>query len=438
MTRHVHIAWATVLLVAAPRPASAVQTLPIESDVVEAVWAVVADSVILMTEVNAYLLRLAAQGVVIPEDPAGLTRLREQALDQLINEQLILQEAARDSTLAISEEDLEERVQQEIDGQVRQFGTLGQLQAELERQNMTMAGFREQQKDLIRRTLLLQSFMGKQGRSASEVAVGEAELRQFFEENRDQMPTVPPSMAFEQVLLKPAASDTAKATAIAEAERVLQMLRDGEEFVDLATRFSQGPSRDVAGELGWVRRDGGFVKAFEDAVFGLPPGAVSAPVETEFGFHLILVERVRGGERRVRHILFIPTITEEDIRANEARTEEAVALLTAGDELTDTAAVTIDTLRLQIARLQQVSEGHAVALRTAQPGAVVGPIPFEEAGGNALAVLKVLERTAGGPATFEDMQDQIKSRIQEQRMIEQVVQKLRDAAYVEIRLPGGG
>ena len=438
MTRHVHIAWATVLLLGAPHHASAVQTLPIESDVVEAVWAVVADSVILKTEVDAYLLRLAAQGVVIPEDPVGLTRLREQALDQLINEQLILQEAARDSTLAISEEDLEERVQQEIDGQVRQFGTLGQLQARLESQNMTMAGFREQQKDLIRRTLLLQGFMSKQGRSASEVAVGEAELRQFFEENRDQMPTLPPSIVFEQVLLKPAASDSAKATAMAEAERVLQMLRDGEEFVDLATRFSQGPSRDVGGELGWVRRDGGFVKAFEDAVFGLPAGAVSAPVETEFGFHLILVERVRGGERRVRHILFIPTITEEDIRANEARTEEVIALLTAGEALTDTAAVTIDTLRLQIAQLQQVSEGHAVALRTAQPEAVVGPIPFEEAGANALAVMKVLERTAGGPATFEDMQDQIKSRIQEQRMIEQVVQKLRDAAYVEIRLPGGG
>ncbi len=75
MTRHVHIAWATVLLVAAPRPASAMQTLPIESDVVEAVWAVVADSVILKTEVDAYLLRLAAQGVVIPEDTVGLTRL---------------------------------------------------------------------------------------------------------------------------------------------------------------------------------------------------------------------------------------------------------------------------------------------------------------------------------------------------------------------------
>ena len=149
------IALAGVLLVALPHPAVGMQTVPTESDVVEAVWAVVGDSVILKTEVDQYLLRLSAQGVVIPQDPDPLHQLREQAIEQLINEQLILQEAYADTTLAITDEDLDERVQQEVDAQVRQFGTLGQLRVELARQDMTLAGFREQQRALIHRTLLL-------------------------------------------------------------------------------------------------------------------------------------------------------------------------------------------------------------------------------------------------------------------------------------------
>ena len=430
------IALAGVLLVALPHPAVGMQTVPTESDVVEAVWAVVGDSVILKTEVDQYLLRLSAQGVVIPQDPDPLHQLREQAIEQLINEQLILQEAYADTTLAITDEDLDERVQQEVDAQVRQFGTLGQLRVELARQDMTLAGFREQQRALIHRTLLLQSYLAKRQRDASNVAVSEQELRDFFAENQAQVPTVAPSLRFVQYLMRPIASDTAKASALAEAERVLDMIREGEDFADLATRFSQGPSREVGGALDWIRRDGSLVKNFEDAVFSLPAGAVSAPTETEFGYHLIMVERVRGGERRVRHILFTPTVTPADIASNRARAEEAIALLTAGESMTDTVSVKVDTINIDIAQLTQLSAEHASALRTAEAGAVIGPIPFQQASINALAIVKVLERRVGGRASFEDMRAQMESRLREQKIIEQVVQELRAAAYVDIRLPG--
>lgn len=432
-----YIALAGVLFAVLPHSIAGMQAVPADTDVVEAVWAVVGDSVILKTEVDAYLLRLSAQGVVVPEDPGELRKLREQAIEQLVNEQLILQIAYADSTIEITDEELEERVQQEVDGQVRQFGTLGQLQVELERQDMTMAGFREQQKVLIHRALLLQSYLAKRQRDASGVSVSEQEVRDFFDENLAQIPTRAPSMRFEQFLMQPIASDSAKANALAEAVRVLDMIREGGDFADLATRFSQGPSRDVGGELGWIRRDGSLVKNFEEAVFSLPPGAVSAPTETEFGYHLIMVERVRGGERRVRHILFTPTMTPADIAANTARAEEAFALMTAGEPMTDTVAVKVDTLNIEIAQLTQLSAAHASALREAEPGAVVGPIPFQQASINALAIVRVLERNAGGRASFEDMHAQLESRIREQKVIEQLVRDLRAAAYVDIRLPGG-
>jgi len=438
VTRGTYIAVVGLLLVASPHPGNALQAGQAETDVVEAVWAVVGDSAILKTEVDAYLLRLSADGMAIPDDPAELKLLRERALEQLINETLILQSAAADSTLQISDEELEGRVQDEVDSKVREFGTLGQLQAVLERQGMTLASFREQQKQQINRGLLVQSYLAKQGRNASAMAVSEQELRDFFDENRARIPSRPPTIVFEQFFMQPVPSDTARASTLAEAERVLQLVREGGNFAELAKRFSQGPSSEVGGDLDWIRRDGTLVKNFEDAVFSMPAGGVSTPVETEFGFHLIAVERIRGGERHVRHILFTPTITQANITANGVRAEEAAALLRTDQAVADTSMMKIDTLNLQIAQLPQLSEAHATALQTAQPGDVVGPFPFQQSSITALAVIKVLSRRAGGPATFEDMREQLESTLGQNKMLEQVVQGLRNAAYVDIRLPGGG
>ena len=100
-------------------------------NLVERVVAVVGDSVILMTELDEFLFQMEANGWSRPTGPAELLEARLEVLDQLINQQVILQEAAKDTLLQVTEEELEDRVQQEIEGQVRQFGTLGRLQAML-------------------------------------------------------------------------------------------------------------------------------------------------------------------------------------------------------------------------------------------------------------------------------------------------------------------
>ena len=103
--------------------------------------------------------------------------------------------------------------------------------------------------------------------TAATVTVTEADARAYFDENQAQMPQVPPMIRFEHVQLAPQASDSAKAAALAETERLLEMVISGEDFADLATRFSHGPSSSVGGELGWIRRDGSMVAEFEDAAF---------------------------------------------------------------------------------------------------------------------------------------------------------------------------
>ena len=420
------------------RPACA-QLPRSETDVVERIAAVVGDSVILMTEVDQQLFTLEARGWRRPTEPAALAKVKLDVLDLLVNQQLILQDALRDTLLIISDDELEERVQEQIDAQVAQFGTLARLQQALAEQDMTMAVYREQQKSLIQRQLTQERYLAKQGRDRTDVVVTEAELREWFAENEAQMPLRPPTIRFQNLQLRPQATDSAKKVATDEAIRIRNMIVvDEEDFADIASRFSDGPSRAVGGLLDWIRRDGSFVKEFEDVAFGLPPGIVSLPVESQFGFHLILVERVRGGERRVRHILIEPEIEADDIDDNLVRANELRTRLVAGEEMAEITDLAIDTLEMTQSQLGQISEFYQRALPEAKVGDVLGPLRVNDpTNPNVLGLVKILEINEGGPAGFEDVRDQIEARLEDELKTQRVVEGLRSKAYIDLRLGGG-
>src|SRR5439155_990863 len=104
------------------------------------------------------------------------------------------------------------------------------------------------------------------------------------------------------------------------AESLVVVLRHGASFADVAKRYSaDSTSREQGGELGWFRR-GPMVKQFEDVAFRMRPGEISDPVATEFGYHMIQVERVRtaeniGQQLAVQHYLeILRRTTYVDIR----------------------------------------------------------------------------------------------------------------------------
>ncbi len=77
-----------------------------------------------------------------------------------------------------------------------------------------------------------------------------------------------------------------------EAKVILYDVTHGKAFEDVAKEKSLCPSGKSGGDLGWFGR-GQMVKEFEDAAFSLKPGAISQPVKTQFGWHLIKVEEAK-------------------------------------------------------------------------------------------------------------------------------------------------
>ncbi len=414
------------------------QQAPQGIEIVERVVAVVGDSMISMTELEEGLRQMEGRGWARPTGAAELLEARLELLEQMINQHLIIQEAVKDTLLRISDEELEDRVQQQIDAQVIQFGTLRRLQEALAEENRTMAVYREQQKNAIRRQLLQDGYFTRRGQSASGIVVTEEEARTYFDENQDLIPERPAMILFETVQLEPEPSDAARAEALARVDSVVGLLQDGEEFSELAGRFSDDDaSASVGGDLDWIRQDGSFVEEFEDMAFGIPVGAISPPVETEYGYHLIIVDRVRGGERHVRHILFLPEITASDVEANDARAASFGAELRAGETFADLGQEP-DTVELPLEGIAQTSQAFAAAMQNVQAGDVVGPVRITDPRAeNTWILARVLETKPGGPGEFSDFQEMITDRLRSERLTESVIEELRSQAYIDIRIGGG-
>ncbi len=148
-----------------------------------------------------------------------------------------------------------------------------------------------------------------------DVAVTEADVRDYFESNRDRFIAEDRRNVSHILILIDAEVD--EDAALAAAADVRARLDEGAAFEDLAREYSQDPvSAAEGGDLGWAA-PGDYPEAFEEALLALQPGQVSAPVRTEFGVHLIRLDELRPGARQefedVRDELF-----------DELRTQAAV------------------------------------------------------------------------------------------------------------------
>ncbi len=80
-----------------------------------------------------------------------------------------------------------------------------------------------------------------------------------------------------------------------EAEAVLARAQKGEDFAELARQYSEGPTKDRGGDLGFFQK-GRMVPAFDEAVFRMEQGEILGPVLTRFGYHIILLEEIKPGQ----------------------------------------------------------------------------------------------------------------------------------------------
>jgi peptidyl-prolyl cis-trans isomerase SurA len=408
---------------------------------VDSIAAIVGDQVIPMSRLAEEINVMRARGEDVPTDAAALAEFRRTVLDQLIDRELLAQAARRDTSVQVTDQEVQAATDQSIEEVRGQFASALEFQRQLRQSGFaTVDEYRRWLADQTRRDLHEQALIEGLDRRGelTPLPPTERELRLAFQEFRARQPTRPASVSFRQILV-PVRPDSAELRrARTRADSLRARLTAGEDFAALAREHSDDPTTaQQGGELGWVRR-GQLVREVEDVAFRIRPGVVSQPVLSEFGFHLIEVRRTTPAAVLVRHILVRPEITEAD--KLEARTvaESIVRALREGASFDSLARLyrdpTEETLLENIPR-DQLPPGYASALADAEPGDVVGPIELSDGQGRVKYAVAVFDAAREeGEYRFEDVRDQLRARVMQTNALERFLEKLRERTYIEIRI----
>lgn len=213
---------------------------------------------------------LPAEQKLSQEEKVNLER---SFLVQLVDRQLALAEAARQG-INISAEEVEAALQEH-----RRDYPGNAFEEMLQERGITLADWRRELEDglLMEKVARQKVYPG--------LAVPDAEIAKYFDENRAEFDR-PLQVHARQIVVG----------SQGEGEKILDLLRQGKPFADLAKQNSLSPDSEEGGDLGFFGR-GEMPAEFENAVFNLPVGKISDLVKSEYGYHIFLLEEKREAVR---------------------------------------------------------------------------------------------------------------------------------------------
>ena len=424
----------------APAPVGPPRPLRDTSFAIDKVIAVVGNRPILASQVDEEIFSRQSQGLKPPSSPDELEAMRKQIIQNIIDEELMVQEAERDTTIKVTDQEVADGVEQQIKKVRSNFSSELDYASELKK-----AGF--QTPDEYRRWLFdqqrraaLQNRLIDERRGAGKlksVVPTEKEMRDYFAQQKATLEKRPATISFRQIIVAPQPSVDEKQRAYQQADSIAQGIRRGGDFAVAAKRFSMDSgSRELGGSLNWFRR-GAMVPEFERVAFSLKPGVVSDPVETPFGYHIIQVERSQPGEVQARHILIMPEITEQEGDSARKLAESIYQSLKTGANFDSLQTRYHDRPEEREARdvpMTKLPPAYAQAIGTSAEGTVIQPFALEGAGSRVkYAVVVVTTRRPEGDVRYEDVRDKVRQQLCEQLGVRRYLDALRKKAYVEIR-----
>jgi peptidyl-prolyl cis-trans isomerase SurA len=409
---------------------------------VDRIVAVVGTRPILASQIEEEMVQAQAQGGHVPPDSAGRVAMRRDILDRIIELELLVQQAQRDTTIKITDQEVLDQVEQTYQNVRKQFTSEVEFREQIKQAHFgSVEEWRRWLADEQRRQLYAQRLIEaqKQKGKLKPIPPTDAQMREFWEQNKSQQPRRPATVGFRQIVIRPDPDSAAKRRAYQLAESLVVQLRHGADFAAAAKRFS-GDSASAAqgGELGWFRR-GVMVKEFEDWAFHMKPGETSDPVETPFGFHIIQIERTQPAEVLGRHILIMPDISPEQIAKARALADSVNGALQGNPALFDALARAHGDPQEQ--KIVEDVPFDKLPPEYQQPIAADTSLGLKRVitlGGDTprpkFVVLEVASRHAEGELSYDEVKINIRQTLGDQLAIRHFIDQLKRQTYIDIRL----
>lgn len=279
--------------------------------ILDRVIAVVDNEIILQSEVDFQTLIFASQRQIDPKTPG----LKEQMLNSMIEEKLIYAQADLDS-IVVTEEEVNQRINYQIELFKQQYGSTQNIEKVY---GMSIERIKRELRDDVRKSLMSQRLQEK---NFSGIQSTRREVEEFFAVYQDSIGMIPEKVTIYHIYRNPKTSETTKALFRVKAQQILDSIRAGADFAEMARKYSEDPgSASQGGDLGFVKK-GVFYPEFEEAAFKLRQGEISGLVESPIGYHIIQLLERRGESINTRHILVkIKADDQADLRTIEFLSE---------------------------------------------------------------------------------------------------------------------
>ena len=278
----------------------------------DGVAAVVGDFIILESDIDKQYSQLQVSGISTDD----ITKC--QVFGKLLEDKLYQHHAIQDS-IDINIAEIQSYVDQQINVLADQIGSMEKLISYYKKNSEQE--LREEIFELNKNSELAKKMQQK---IIEELEVTPEEVRQFFNSIPvSERPVFGTELRVAQIVIYPKISDLEKNKVIKRLrEFKSDIIDNGASFITKAVLYSDDiQSRKNGGKYTINRKNSTMVKEFNDVAFSLTEGEISEPFETEFGFHIIFLEKIRGQEYDVRHILLRPEVSNDEILAAKNKIE---------------------------------------------------------------------------------------------------------------------
>ncbi|WP_245786993.1 peptidylprolyl isomerase [Maribacter stanieri] len=274
----------------------------------DGIAAVVGDYVILDSDIEKTLIDLKSQGASTEDiTHCGL-------LGKLMEDRLYANQAVQDSIL-VSDDEVNATGDRQLQSLVQQIGSMDKVLKYYKKEDE--ASFREELYKINKLRMLSERM---QQDIIKEIEITPEEVRQFFNKiPQDERPVFGAELEIAQITKEPEPSEEEKQKVVDKLNQIKADVEDNDaSFSVKAILYSQDPGSKSKGGFYSITKETGFDKKFKDVAFSLKEGEVSEPFETTFGYHIIFIEKIRGQELDLRHILIQPEISQSVLDAAKA------------------------------------------------------------------------------------------------------------------------
>ncbi|WP_369048941.1 peptidylprolyl isomerase [Tenacibaculum sp. UWU-22] len=241
-----------------------------------------------------------------------------EMLEQLMEQKLLAHHAVIDS-VSVTQSEIDNRVNRSVQYFTQQYGSVDKVVKTYGFNNIE--DLKKELAKVQKENILIEK---EQQKITEKIDVTPEEVRIYYNglKEKNELPEFPAEIELEQLVLNAEPTKEEETRVINKLKEIKKQVEEGESFKLKAIINSDDPAVSQNGGQYTINKDSQFIKEFKEVAFSLDPGQISEPFKSAFGYHIIQLDKIKGKERVVSHILMQPEISDSTLAEKKQEIEK--------------------------------------------------------------------------------------------------------------------